>query len=550
MRRVIRPFLLAYGLVLVWVVPAVAAPTWSAPVRVSGAGDAVGLFTPSVSIADGGLGIEAWSETVAGTSVIRVAQHVGGGQWTPFPGNISSTLPGDACDPFASIDPAGNALVVWAQFAGPGCGGGNQTILFATRAAGAAAFGPPQVVGSSAPQGDWEPEAGRNAAGQIVIAWETGDGTSNFVFAAIGSPTTGFGAQQKLVTVPMSDSLFYLAAGIGSKGDAAVQWEDAAATGNIFASFAPRGDSFQTTPTPVTTNTAPSSAFSGSIAVDAAGNVLSAFANYDGTASHFSSRYRAISNNTWQTQQLIDTPASPYSTSWVAVGLDDAGNATAAVVESDFTSSTGTPYIRRLWTANRPAGGAWQGLDHLTDPLSSDDSSTSISVAPSGAAVIAWGLATPQDSAQAVYRPAGGSFGPLTPVGVGTETSSSIAPSGDAAIAIQQGTPSAAFVSVLDTTPPAISSATVPATATTGQPVAMAATGIDAWSGLAAGQPSWTFGDGATGAGATVSHSYAKAGTYSLTIGVIDGVGIAGPSATRQIIVTDPPAPPTPKITL
>src|SRR5471030_2680213 len=99
--------LLACGLVLVWAMPAAAAPTWSSSVSLSGQGNAVGFFNASVAISDGGLGVEAWSETVSGKSVIRVAQHASGGQWTTLPTSLSGSLPGDACAPFASIDPAG-----------------------------------------------------------------------------------------------------------------------------------------------------------------------------------------------------------------------------------------------------------------------------------------------------------------------------------------------------------------------------------------------------------------------------------------------------------
>ena len=548
MRGVIRPVLLACGLVLAVAMPAAAAPTWSSPVSLSGQGNAVGSFNSSVAIADGGLGVEAWSETVAGKSVIRVAQHAAGGQWATLPGDISSSLPGDACDPFASVDPAGNALVVWEQWAGPGCNNGNQTILFATRAAGAATFTAPQVAGAATPAGDWQAVGARNASGQVVYVWETVSGTNKQVLAAVGSPAGGFSPQQLLTSTPNSESLYYLTAAIGKNGDAAVQWTDSnSTTANIVVSVRPHGGTFPASGTPITTNASPASANGGTLAIDAAGDVLSSYSSYDGTNKHFTSRFRAASNQVWQPAQDIFTLTAPFSASWVAVGVDDAGNATAAMVQTDFTSASTSPYTRQLLSATRPLGGAWSAVAQLAAPLSSDDSETNIAVSPSGAAVVGWGIATPQDSAQAVYRPAGGSFGALTPVGVGTETSVSISTSGDAAMAMQGiGTPADARVSVLDETPPTIASATVPATATTGQPVAFAAVASDAWSGLAAGQPSWAFGDGATGSGASVTHAYAKAGTYTVTIGATDGVGLAATPVTRQIVVTTPAGPPTP----
>ena len=76
----------------------------------------------------------------------------------------------------------------------------------------------------------------------------------------------------------------------------------------------------------------------------------------------------------------------------------------------------------------------------------------------------------------------------------------------------------------------------------------MSAGVTDDWSGLGAGQPSWTFGDGGTGAGASVSHAFAAPGTFTVTIGAQDALGNAAAAVTRQIVVSNakgaPPPPP------
>jgi PKD repeat protein len=58
------------------------------------------------------------------------------------------------------------------------------------------------------------------------------------------------------------------------------------------------------------------------------------------------------------------------------------------------------------------------------------------------------------------------------------------------------------------------------------------------------GSYSWNFGDGASATGATVSHVYAAAGTFGVTLTVTDTGGGSG-AATRSITVTQP-RPPTP----
>jgi PKD repeat protein len=55
----------------------------------------------------------------------------------------------------------------------------------------------------------------------------------------------------------------------------------------------------------------------------------------------------------------------------------------------------------------------------------------------------------------------------------------------------------------------------------------------------------WTFGDGATATGPSVTHAYASAGTYAVTLTVTDDAGLTG-TATVTVTVTTPTAPAAP----
>ena len=79
--------------------------------------------------------------------------------------------------------------------------------------------------------------------------------------------------------------------------------------------------------------------------------------------------------------------------------------------------------------------------------------------------------------------------------------SAAIAPGGDALVGFAGSVAKDARVAVLDAHPPAITAMTVPATIGVGQPAAMTMSAADLWSGLAAGQPVWSFGDGTSAAG-------------------------------------------------
>ncbi len=85
-----------------------------------------------------------------------------------------------------------------------------------------------------------------------------------------------------------------------------------------------------------------------------------------------------------------------------------------------------------------------------------------------------------------------------------------------------------------DNSDPRLTALDVPASAAPGRAVAMSAAPFDAISGVAS--TTWDFGDGATAAGTQVSHTYAKDGTYQVTVTVVDNVGRRS-STSRTIVV-------------
>ena len=109
---------------------------------------------------------------------------------------------------------------------------------------------------------------------------------------------------------------------------------------------------------------------------------------------------------------------------------------------------------------------------------------------------------------------------------------------GDIAVVHLEGYPAPLTVAVraLDGAGPSLTS-TAPAGGVAGQPMAFAATATDHWSAIASYQ--WSFGDGSTATGPSLTHTYAAAGSYPVTVTATDAVG----NATTRTATTTVTAP-------
>jgi hypothetical protein len=176
-----------------------------------------------------------------------------------------------------------------------------------------------------------------------------------------------------------------------------------------------------------------------------------------------------------------------------------------------------------------------------------------LAVAPDGTTLVlpALELDTSTQSMidEAVFRPAGGDFGPLEevsgpqdgPADFREAPAGAVASGGQAIAAWSASDHGGAnsqrlHVAERDATPPTLQAVRVPARAAVGQRVALSTAASD---DLSTPTVVWDFGDGSHATGADVAHVFGTTGAHTVTVTATDSVGNSV-SATRVVAITAP----------
>jgi hypothetical protein len=485
--------------------PAAAAPTWLSPEL---AGKADYASESQVAVAADGTAIVVWMSL----GDLGAASRRPGGAWRaePLPAEPSR----DAYTLRMAADAKGRALVVWPD------SGASHTLRASVRGA----------------DGKWAPS--------IELASST---------VTLASPEVA----------------------VNASGQALVAWVDAgqvkARAGRLGGAWGPIK--------PLGAGTAPS------VAINRAGQGIAVWAGQVGRVHAF----QMSAAGSWSGPLLLSDPVTGDGCDWsTGVTLDDSGNAAAAWARGEPVVSPPACVGKLAQVAHGSAAGVWQVPSTVSDPA---QGAAAIAVAGSGSghAVVAWDAL---NGVQAVRRAPGGGWSSRAPLGDATSSGPTAvmdrqgravvtwtahvitsviqarlsAPAagwgavqtvslatgqadfldlaGDGAgnaVAIWTRIPSSeheVWSSRLDSTGPALTGLSVPAAGVAGSPVALRGAFADGWSGLD-GAPAWTFGDGQTRRGASVSHAWTVPGTYTVGVRQTDRVGNAT-AATRRIAIAAP----------
>jgi hypothetical protein len=471
------------------------AAAWTGPTPISAAN--VNALGATIALGTSGDAVALWQDDAVAGGRLAMARKRAGSAWSA---PVTAVTPFSGTTFFAGVDASGNVTAAYAT--------GSDTTIVSWPATAAAPTVTPLV----------------NAGGVIDLAV---DAAGDAVFAALTpNPSgltvgyrqgpTGTFSMHTYTNVQLGFSVSSARVAINSSGVAAVVF----LAGPHFLGAIRTGTAdWPATPENIeialTVNGDPA------VGIDTAGNVLAAFTYQAGTAKILRTARRPATGGWIQSGDLSPTSANA-SADFPDVMVSPAGS--AALVWSQTTA--GSASVKALY------GSSTAGVGTQTEDVSPAGAmAPTAAIGNDGSVVAAWErTASGTNVDEAVVRTPGatGTWGTAHALSAAHTNTASPSLSGDGQGDFAtldtpyNGTFHPVELGVYDAAPPAVVAAAT-GNLFAGSTVTLAAKATDAWS--AVGTPAWTFGDGGSGAGASVPHVYSAPGTYTAHVSVTDGAG-------------------------
>jgi PKD domain len=524
--------LLVGAVVLLAAPPALAAPTWLAPVDLSPPAEEG--FGPNVASAPGGEAIAVWTAPEGGGSAIRAAIRPPGGPWGA-PVRIST--PGsEAFAPTASIDAAGDATVIWETEASGKTPGTN--VEAASLVAGGP-WGPPGKIGSVGEAVEEPPALAADAAGEVTVVWARGKGAESTVEATSHPVGGGWSPPQALSVA--GEEAYEPQVAVDPDGDAAAVWKGGEEA--VESAERPVGGEWSG---PASISASGEEGVFPRVGLDAAGDATVTWERTDATNFVICEADRSAAGGWSVPRRLSPKGVDAFAPALAVDPGDD------AVVAWELR---GGPSELLTGVANRTGAAAWSEPTTISS-TGGYAVEQEVDLGAAGEATVTWTEGLGKNSAiDAATRPAptaawSAPVAISTPGGFNTGARLAVDPDGDAFVvwpfvdngATERPIRSAAY----DAAGPVLGSLLVPTAGTAGRPLSFSVAPLDAISPVVA--TTWSFGDGGSAATAAATHTYSSPGTYAVTVTAVDAAGNTS-SAGGQVTVgaaESPPRPATP----
>ncbi len=459
--------------------PAAAAPAWLAPANLSDLGrDAT---EPQIAVDGVGGTVAAWARSNGSHTIIQATSRPPGGAWAA-PTDLSA-VGRNATEPQVAVDAAGDAVVVWAR------SDGAHTVIQGSTGSVGGGWAPGRDI-SDSERSATEPQVAIDSGGRAVALWSRFDGSDDIVQAAALAPGTGSSWSQPIDLSAEGEDANEQQLAVDAGGDAVAVWSRLEGTDTIAqAALMPVGGGWQGA---VDLSEAGGDATEPQVAVETGGSAVAVWSRAVGGVGTIESAEMAPGGS-WGEAVEISGAGKDATEPQVASG----GGRSLAV----WTLAGAGPYTS-IRAAERPGGGAWQPPADLTQPgLTQTVVSPQTAIDPSGAAVAAWARSGASPTViEGRIEPAGGAWGgvdELSELGSSaTEPQVALGATGDGASIWSRDNGANTIVQAagFDGAGPLLTSLSIPAAATVRQPVTFGAATFDNWSPVRS--VAWAFGDG------------------------------------------------------
>ncbi len=503
-----------------------AAPTWLSPAALSATG--LSAEAPQVSVDARGDAVAVWRR---GGVVEAAGRPAGGAGWEPA--RKISPAAVDAQAPFVGIDSAGDAVATWRSVAG-----GEEFIEESSRTGPSGPWSTPAVVHELGAEElmPFDPDLAVAANGAATIVW-----SRKHVLSASTRPAGGgFGAAEGVTEEDADNSGPGVAIDAGGDATAVFEFE----TGGkrvIASSTRPAGGKWS----PPATISEAGNVNVPSVAVNARGDAVAVWEDFfeemgAGTMEeHIQVATRGAGAPAW---------GAPVTLTKTETGVGEPGNQEVAIDgQGDAVAIWGRMHGAERETIetsqDHVLGSSWSAPVAVSGPGKMEEA-PQVAVSPAGSAMIVWERREPSGT-QIVEGSSGAAtsvaWQPARPVS-GTapgaearEPDVAMDAQGNAAAAWSalQGGFYLAEAAGFDGAGPAIGALSIPTSGAVGGRLPFSISAMDVWSPL--GGTTWSFGDGQSASGTSVTHAYAKAGTYTVTVSSAD---VLGNTTTASAAVT------------
>lgn len=314
--------------------------SWSSAETLSTYG--INLQAPEVCMDSLGNAVAVWSTYVGTSSIIQSSSLPSGGSWSSAV-TISNT--GENADsPELGMDSHGlfrNAVAVWHRYNGSN---------FIAQSASLPAGGSWSSAVNITPSGEdaLVPEVVVDSLGNAVMTCCRSDGTNFTTRSATALFGQAWGPNNVISTSGLSASSPVVA--VDALGNALTVWSQYDGTNfTIQASYLPFGGSWGT---PVVLSTAGNNAYVPYVAMNTAGKAVAVWIGYDGSEYAAQAAYMT-SGGTWSS--LTTLSPGGYNVGYVAAAIDSSGNATAIWSHDNGSNAS-------IHSSTMPKGGSWGSM--------------------------------------------------------------------------------------------------------------------------------------------------------------------------------------------